>query len=204
MKLLRKPRRRFLNSSGFTLIELIAVTAIIGVAIAVAATRLDFMVPKYRLRGAAREVAGALKLAKARAVATGKDVYLEIDLPRGRYWLLVAFPKEREGERLEERRPEEMIEDETKRRGFEYQSLFDRNLPDGVYFANVIFSEKERVTEGRARLRVSPFGTSAHTIVNFRNHEEREIALKFNGFTGAISFYDGHKEADELIEDAGP
>jgi prepilin-type N-terminal cleavage/methylation domain-containing protein len=197
-----RPRRA--SRDGFTLIELIAVTAIIGIAIGLAATRLDFMVPKYRLRGAAREVAGALKLAKARAVATGKDVYVEFDLPRGRYWLLVAFPKDPpDGDRVEETTPEAIAEAE-RRRGFEYQPVFERALPEGVIFVDVIFSDKERTSEGRARLRVSPFGTSAHTIVNLRNPEDRELAVKFNGFTGALSFYDTRKEPDELLEDAGP
>ena len=81
-------------TQGFTLIELIAVLTIIAVVMGVAVTRLDWMVPKYRLRGAAREVGAALKRARARAASTGRDVYLEIDLAKGRYWLLVAFPRQ--------------------------------------------------------------------------------------------------------------
>ncbi len=190
-------RRRNVNGSrrGFTLVELICVLVIIGIVVALAATRLDFMVPKYRLRGAAREVASALKMAKARAVAGGKEVYLEMDLSQGRYWLLVAFPKLKEGEEEGEARQAEA-------RSFEYQPIFDRLLPEGVEFVNVVFSEKEKVAAGRARVRVSPFGTAAHTIVNFRNKEDRPIALRFNGFTGAVAFYDEHKDAEELLEDA--
>jgi prepilin-type N-terminal cleavage/methylation domain-containing protein len=180
---------------GFTLVELICVLAIVGVVVGLAATRLDFLVPKYRLRGAAREVASSLKVAKARAAAGGKDVYLEVDLSAGRYWLLAAFPKAREGE-------EERQASEAEARAFEYQPVFDRLLPEGVEFVNVVFSEKEKIGSGRTRVRISPFGTSSHTIVNFRNKEDRPIALKFNGFTGAVSFYDEHKDADELLEDA--
>ena len=140
-----------INSSrrgGFTLIELIAVVVIVGVMVALTATQLDFLVPKYRLRAAAREVAGAFKLGQARAAATGKDVFVEMDLSDGRYWLLVAFPKEKE----------EGQADPVEARGMEYQPIFERTLPEGVEFWDVVFGPKEKVDRGRTRARLSPFG----------------------------------------------
>lgn len=186
-----------MKKSGFTLIELIAVVLIIGLMTTVAVTRLDFMVPKYRLRGAVREVGAILKQGKARAAATGKEVYFEADLSQGRYGLLVAFPKALETGQTEEQNPVES-------RGVEYQLVLDRRLPDDVKFMEVLFSERDKVTSGRTRIRLSPFGVSTHVIFNFKNQEEQELAMKFNGFTGVIFFYDGHRDADELLEDAGP
>jgi len=178
---------------GFTLIELIAVVVIVGVMVALAATQLDFLVPKYRLRAAAREVAASLKLAQARAASTGKDVYMEMDLSAGRYWLLVAFPKEKEEG-----------QSEAGSRGMEYQPLFERSLPEGVEFWDVVFGPKEKADRGRTRTRLSPFGSSSHVIVNLRNKEDRHAAVRFNGFTGYVSFYEERKDAEELLEDAGP
>jgi prepilin-type N-terminal cleavage/methylation domain-containing protein len=187
------------GESGFTLFELIAVIIIVGLVFALAATKLDFLVPKYRLRGAAREVASLMKLGKARAVASGKDVYLEIDLSQGKYWLLVAFPKDRDEAAAPTDRSKPI-----EPRVFEYQAAFDRQLPEGVEFTDVITSEKDRVDRGRTRIRLLPLGTSGHTIVNLRNQESRELAVKLNGFTGSVTFYEEHKNADQLLQDTGP
>jgi Tfp pilus assembly protein FimT len=195
----RKRARVRSGEGGFTLFELIAVIFIVGLMFALAATRLDFLVPKYRLRGAAREVASLMKLGKARAVASGKDVYLEIDLSQGKYWLLVAFPQERD----EAAAPADRTKP-VEPRIYEYQTAFDRQLPDGVDFTDVITSQKDRVDRGRTRIRIMPLGTSGHTIVNLRNQESRELAVKLNGFTGSVTFYEEHKNADQLLQDNGP
>src|SRR5436190_12039944 len=91
---IRNPKSEIRNRSGFTLLELVLVCAIIGIMVGLAATRLDLLVPKYRIRAAGREVASVLKQGKARAAAQGRDVYFEVDLSQGRYWLLAPFPKE--------------------------------------------------------------------------------------------------------------
>ena len=54
------------------------------------------------------------------------------------------------------------------------------------------------------RVRLAPFAMSTHTIVNLRNKEDRQAAVKFNGFTGYVSFYEERKDAEELLEDSGP
>lgn len=177
---------------GFTLVELMVVVVIVGLMVGVAATRLDFMVPKYRLRGAAREVAGLFKAARSRAAGSGKDVYVEIDLPRGLYWMLVAFPKAAEG--IEAADP----------KALEYQPVQQQALPEGVKFVDVIQGAQERIDTGRARMRVTPFGSSAHLIVNMKNADDREISVKMNGFTGSITFFEGRMEAEAILEDLGP
>ena len=86
-----RPSRK--SQAGFTLVELIAVVVIVGLMAMVTVTRMDFLVPKYRLRGSARDVGSVLGIGKAHAAANGRDVYFEVDLARGAYWLLAAFPK---------------------------------------------------------------------------------------------------------------
>jgi prepilin-type N-terminal cleavage/methylation domain-containing protein len=73
---------------GFTLLELIAVITIMALMVGVAALRLDYMFPKYRLRGGAREVCSLIKRARSHAAATGKDVY--IHFPKGD---ILVYPK---------------------------------------------------------------------------------------------------------------
>lgn len=188
-------KSRFRRSGGFTLVELIAVIVIIGLIAMVTVTRLDFMVPKYRLRGAAREVGSVLGIGKAHAAAQGKDVYFEVDLAQGRYWLLAAFPKQEPGDDVRvavESRP------------LEYQPLFDRQLPDGIVFTDVVLGDKDKSTNGRTRARLSALGSSQHLILNMRNDEGKEMSVKMNGFTGLISYVEGRQEAEALLEDSGP
>jgi type II secretion system protein H len=180
-----------LSRRGFTLVELMVVVVIVGLMVGLAATRMDFMVPKYRLRGAAREVASLFKQARSRAAGSGKDVYVEMDLPRGQYWMLVAFPKAVEG--FEAADP----------KALEYQPVFSQSLPEGVKFVDVLHGAQEKFDSGRARVRLTPFGSSSHVIVNLKNSDEREISLKFNGFTGSVSFVEGRQEAEEILEDTG-
>jgi prepilin-type N-terminal cleavage/methylation domain-containing protein len=181
------------SEGGFTLIELMLVVVIIGIMVGLAVTRLDLLVPKYRLRAAAREVASVLKQGKARAAAQGKDVYFEVDLAQGRFWLLAPFPKPEEAG---DTRPVES-------RPLQYEPVFVRQLPDGVHFVDVILGDKEKFTSGRARVRLSAFGASSHVILNLVNTDDVVIAVRMNGFTGLLQYFDQHRDADELLEDKG-
>jgi prepilin-type N-terminal cleavage/methylation domain-containing protein len=187
-------RLRVKGEGGFTLVELIAVVIIVGLMAMVTVTRLDFLVPKYRLRGAAREVGSVLGVGKAHAAANGKDVYFEVDLARGAFWLLAAFPKVEAGDDART---------DIKARPLEYQPIFERELPEGVVFTDVVLGDKDKASNGRARARLSALGSSAHLILNMRNDEGKEISLKMNGFTGVISYAEGRQEAEALLEDPG-
>jgi len=180
---------------GFTLVELIAVIVIVGLIAMVTVTRLDFLVPKYRLRGAARDVGSVLGLGKAHAASNGKDVYFEVDMARGAYWLLAAFPKSTPADQLPST--------DVAARPLEYQPIFAQTLPEGIQFTDVVLGDKDKTNEGRSRARLSALGSSTHIILNMRNDDGREISVRMNGFTGVISYADGRQEAEALLEDSG-
>jgi hypothetical protein len=171
---------------------MMVVVLIVGLMVGVSAVRMDQMVPKYRLRGAARGVGALMTQARARAAATGKDVFFEVDLSKSRSWLLAAFPK-----------PLEPGEDETKPRPLIYEQVLHQELPEDVQVVDVVLGPSERIENGRARVRLSPFGSSGHVIVNLKNKEDRWMSVRLNGFTGALSFADERRDAEELLEDDG-
>lgn len=189
--------RRKSRVEGFTLIELVVVVLILTLMTGLAVTRIDFLVPKYRLRAATRQTAAALQQARSTAAATGRDVFVRIHLSEGKYELLVPMPKEDAEGQLAGLPPELQPPVE-----FEFQSVFARDLPEGPEFVNVILGTDadQTVTSGRAQIRISPFGASDHVIVNFR-YEEKRAALRLNGLTGGLEFFETEKQAGDLLED---
>ncbi|MBI4565037.1 MAG: prepilin-type N-terminal cleavage/methylation domain-containing protein [Planctomycetes bacterium] len=187
------------RQAGFTLLELIVVVFIITLITGLAATRLDFLVPKYRLRAAVRETAAILRQARSRAVSIGRDVYVRIRLSDGRYEMLVPF--EREPERSSS--STDPYEDPPLKE-YEFQEVFKKSLPDKTEFVNVILGAEEGEIKdtGTVLLRMSSYGLSDYFIINFRL-EKRRMALRFNGLTGSVSFYEEEKGVDEILEDQG-
>ena len=66
------------NSKGVTLIEVVVVTAIFGIAAELVAHNVVSQMPKYRLQGAARRIALDLMEARARAINQSVDVIIKV------------------------------------------------------------------------------------------------------------------------------
>ncbi len=191
----KSPHKR----GAFTLIELIVVVMILSLITALAVMRMDFLVPKYRLRAATRQTAAILNQARSRAASIGRDVYVRLHLSEGKYEILVPMPKEEQPWVAPDTPPELIPPTE-----YEFQSKFAGTLPEGPEFVNVIVGSEadQTITSGRAQVRISPFGAGDHVIVNFRL-DDRRAAIRLNGLTGIVSFYEEEKTAPELLEDQG-
>ena len=72
---------------GYTLPELVVVLAIMAVVSSVAIVRLDSILPKYRLRAAARNLGNSVRLWRASALTRDEACIIVIDMGSGQYWL---------------------------------------------------------------------------------------------------------------------
>lgn len=72
-------RSKGARAAGFTLIEVLVVLAIVGLSLALLATRGPLRSAAADLRAAAGEVSQALRLARARAIATDRTVVVALD-----------------------------------------------------------------------------------------------------------------------------
>jgi len=73
------------GEAGFTLIEVLVVVAVIGLAIGLVAARGPSRSPALEARAAAGEVALALRQARGLAVASGRRVTFALDVARHAY-----------------------------------------------------------------------------------------------------------------------
>jgi prepilin-type N-terminal cleavage/methylation domain-containing protein len=78
---------------GFTLVELIVVVAIIGILTAIAFVSLLHYRTVIRVNATARDLAGHMRLARAKAIRDGRSVMANFDANQNRY-VIVQDPEE--------------------------------------------------------------------------------------------------------------
>ena len=71
---------------GFTLLEMIAVLAILALAAGLAMPRLSAMRQNLKVKSAAVQLVSSLKITRAAALASNDDHALIVDTQRRRYW----------------------------------------------------------------------------------------------------------------------
>lgn len=78
------------DSSGFTLLELLTVLAITAVLFAMASSPIYTWVQNARYRKAARDVASVLRMARAKAISLNQECTVVFDLDGRRYRMLLG------------------------------------------------------------------------------------------------------------------
>lgn len=210
------PRRR---RSGFSLIEIMAVMLILGVILMSIVPAIDSMVPIYRLRGAAREVASLMELAQSEAVGTRKEYQIAYSVDRNAYWLVLpprdpAEDQEQDpmgglggpaGESNKEGRPIDDVEHgpppvdadaaqdpRAARTSAEREALLPKGLPTDVVFVSVIIGDEEKRT-GEVMVPFSHLGAGGTHIVGLRlenGGDADQIWVKFNALTRTIEYHE--------------
>ena len=88
-------RRR---ASGFTLIELVAVIVLIGIALSVVSMSFSKSMSNAKVQAASRDLVAALRYTRGQAIVKGKQAALDLDMQNNTYQApgkpLVKLPKE--------------------------------------------------------------------------------------------------------------
>src|SRR6478672_5841819 len=80
------------REAGFTLLELLAVVALLGLVLFFVLPNLDNLTPRARLKSAARRIGTTMELAQGEAISSGKEFVLAYDLSKGTYWVILPPP----------------------------------------------------------------------------------------------------------------
>lgn len=80
-------RRKQHRSRGYSLPELLTVVGMVGIITLVALPTFLQIIPQYRIRGAASEMAASLRMIRSKAVSTRTPWRMTVDPTNDQYWL---------------------------------------------------------------------------------------------------------------------
>ncbi|MFA4986105.1 MAG: prepilin-type N-terminal cleavage/methylation domain-containing protein [Candidatus Brocadiia bacterium] len=162
------------NASGFTLIELSLVVALMAVTLVVIVSNMDSLIPATKINADARRVASFIETAFSQAVATGSPVLVVYDLDEQCYFL--ALPN-----------------NDTDEDPYKMNHTSPLYLPSGVKFVKIFLGD-EPVRRGVVMVRVQPTGRlRAHSIF-IEDDGDRKLTIEIGPLTGLASIYTGHIE----------
>ena len=204
---------------AFTLIELIAVTVIMATIMTAIVPALDSMVPKYRMRSGARNVASMIEQAQAEAVGKRREFTVAYDLDENTYWLVLP-PQDEEADEDEDaggglfgfggeekqkgQRPQNDVEhglppvdpnasqEEQDVDVMDRESLTPQELPPGVVFSSIMVGDSEETT-GTVYVPFSHLGNEGSHVVGVELDDpesEHQIYVKFSALSRTISYHD--------------
>ena len=195
------------RSSGFTLIEMLVVLALIGLITVFALPNISSMF-KLSLNSVTRELASTVKEAYNSSIMTGRVYRLAYDLKEQTFWvesgpgnvlLDTKDSKEKENRRKRFQKPD----DAPPAPQFTMDTTVTRkkmSLPRGVVYEDVITEQSpDPITEGMAYTHIFPHGLTERTIIHLKDTQEHHISLLLDPVIGTTHMVERYvKEGDDL------
>ena len=152
------------GSGGFTLLELMAVLVVVGLAAGIAMPSISTGLQRWRLRAAALEMHAMLKFTRTQAVAKRQAFQLVLDRSRNLYWL---------------DRPNAVLDaEQAHEKGIR---LFA--LPSGVRFGVVTLGGQETGANELGMV-FSPYGTTTGSSVEVVDERRQGYQIVLDRVTG--------------------
>lgn len=191
------------RNSGFTLIEMLIVLALV-------AGLVVYTVPKLstgdQIRSAVRRLTVITKEAQTAARLTGDIHRLVINMPedeKADHTYVVERATQKDlALTLSNEGDEDKKEDEaTSETGFEVADRVTKKietLPSGFYFEDIEFSEKDKITHGKAYIYFFPQGLVTRAAIHLTNRKAIKWTIILNPLTGVGTVLTEYKSLKDL------
>lgn len=168
------------SSSGFTLLELIVVLALIGIMLVVSVPTLQNTLLDDRLKGTCRKIIGLVNSVRELAAREQQPYFLNIDRNENRIWY------EKDMEAGTEEGQEKTEEDEDRQ---------ELNIPEEIRISEIWTRSEGEYSDDQGRIWVSSKGYMDQTVLHVTDDDGNVISLHFSPFLDNVRLYDEYTQA---------
>ena len=189
----------FKSRSGFTLIEILVVVALIGLIMSIAVPNATLAL-KVNISNSTRELASTIRSTYDEAVLKGQVYRLAFDIEKREYWveqgdkdflLKTAEQQEAEDQRLARLSDEERAKHKDPFVLARNVTKKKKSLPKGVHFKDIITAHtKDATTGGMVYAHVFPHGFVEKLVIHLKDDYERETTLLVNSVNGKSRMFE--------------
>lgn len=171
---------------GFTLVEIVVVTIVLGLIASAVMISWEALLPNQKLNSAIRHLSETLYGTRSDAIARNREFRVYYDIDRDFYWVRTPF-REGGGFAIADEEPRILVREmDLAKEGVE---IVEVTIDDNTY------------TDGVVYVRFDPLGAASyHTVVLEQPIFERMFTIEALPLTGEIRFHDGYFQR-ELAEE---
>ena len=162
---------------GMTMIEIMVVVTVLAVLMGLSFPAMRGVNEKNKLRAAALDLVGLMKLARVRAVMDQHDTNVFLDLDKRQYW--VDF------------RQSETGSGGSKKKGSLTQVERRRQLDASIWFEEVTAYDRNLVTDKLVAIDFFPDGSASPTLLTLINKQGKRLTVDLKKASGMAEVSNG-------------
>ncbi len=169
--------------AGFTLFEFAVVLFLVSLFFVLVTVPIEGVLSGGDLGQATRMLMSEVSMLRGEAAYTRKVQILVLNIEKNTFYALDPETP------ADFRKPEQSLFEEEKE-----VVPRQKDLPSGVFFADVVLDTLGKIQEGKAEVRFFANGCVEHTLIHLKNEGGKFYTLEINPVTGLIKTHEGYIE----------